>query len=109
MVTRKFKHSHLFQSTRYNVSDILPQRNLRNNSLSALVRANSPEIVFPDDSFVNQNTSENKNGQFRSASDFCTQEPLPSQKSRRKALLLWKCGDFSFRLSRYSLQACLTL
>lgn len=84
MVTRKFKHSHLFQSTRYSVSDILPQRNLRNNSLSALGRANSPEIVFPDDSFVIQNTSENKNGLFRSASDFCTQEPLPSQKANQE-------------------------
>ena len=88
MVTRKFKHSRLFLSTRYNASDILPQKNLRNNSLSALGHANFPETIFPDDSFVSQNTSENKNGLFRSASDFCTQEPLPSQKARRKALLL---------------------
>lgn len=71
-------------TTRHNVSDILPQKNLRNNSLSALGRVNSLEIVFPDDSFVNQNTLENKNGLFRSASDFCTQEPLPSQKANQE-------------------------
>ncbi|GEM_PF-6892447 len=59
MATRKFKHFHLFKSIRYSASDILPQKNLRNNSLSALGCANSPEIVLPDDSFVNQNTSEN--------------------------------------------------
>lgn len=84
MVTRKFKHSRLFLSTRYNASDILPQKNLRNNSLSALGHANFPETIFPDDSFVSQNTSENKNGLFRSASDFCTQEPLPSQKANQE-------------------------
>ena len=74
----KFKYSYLFLSDCHSAVDILPQKIPQNNSLSALIRANSPETLFPDDSFVNQNTLGNRNGLFRSASDFYSQETLPS-------------------------------
>lgn len=106
----KFKYSYLFLSDYYSAIDILPQKNFQRNSLNASIRANTLETLFLDDSFVNQNTLENKNGLFRSALDFYSQETLPSQTTNQEERHCYSenAAIFSFRLSRYSLQACLT-